>query len=396
MVNIFRFSRFQTKFAAFAVGSVAILLTGQSADITASNTAVVNVSIDGDKQSVTTDAETVEEVLERAEIELSEYDLVEPGLDAEITNQVFNINVYRALPVLLIDGEDEYSIKSAYGSARLIAENSGEVELHDEDRVEGRLVENFIRVGHVGYKVEIERAVPVQLQMGDKETTVRTHAATVGEMFEELDISIGNNDIVEPALDTAVVEGMSVTLVQVGFETVTEEEEIAPDTEVIRDNNRPLGYEEVENSGSAGLALVTYEIEYRDGVEVDRKEVRRVVEQSPEPRVVVVGNRSNYTVSDNRLFGREMAAERGWSGSEWTCLDNLWSRESGWRHTVSNYQGSGAYGIPQALPGDKMASHGSDWRTNPRTQIAWGLDYISNRYRTPCGAYSFFQSNNWY
>ncbi|MDR1513921.1 MAG: lytic transglycosylase domain-containing protein, partial [Propionibacteriaceae bacterium] len=77
------------------------------------------------------------------------------------------------------------------------------------------------------------------------------------------------------------------------------------------------------------------------------------------------------------------------------CLKSLWERESGWRYNASNPY-SGAYGIPQALPGSKMASAGADWRTNPETQIIWGLGYIAGRYSTPCGAWSFFQSHNWY
>lgn len=98
----------------------------------------------------------------------------------------------------------------------------------------------------------------------------------------------------------------------------------------------------------------------------------------------------------NRALGKRMAAEKGWTGVQWTCLNNLWTRESGWKHTVYNYSGSGAYGIPQALPGSKMANAGSDWRTNPATQIRWGLKYIQSRYKTPCGAWSAFQSKGWY
>lgn len=95
-----------------------------------------------------------------------------------------------------------------------------------------------------------------------------------------------------------------------------------------------------------------------------------------------------------RQIGQALAAKRGWTGNQWTCLNNLWTRESGWRTTAAGY--SGAYGIPQALPGSKMASAGSDWRTNPATQITWGLNYISGRYGTPCGAWSSFQSKGWY
>jgi hypothetical protein len=80
--------------------------------------------------------------------------------------------------------------------------------------------------------------------------------------------------------------------------------------------------------------------------------------------------------------------------SQFGCLDNLWSRESGWRTTAENP--SGAYGIPQALPGSKMATAGSDWQTNDKTQIRWGLGYIKDRYSTPCGAWSYWQAHGSY
>jgi len=76
------------------------------------------------------------------------------------------------------------------------------------------------------------------------------------------------------------------------------------------------------------------------------------------------------------------------------CLDNIWSRESGWRYNAAN--ASGAYGIPQALPGSKMASAGADWATNPATQIKWGLGYIKGRYGSPCNAWAFWQGHSWY
>lgn len=97
----------------------------------------------------------------------------------------------------------------------------------------------------------------------------------------------------------------------------------------------------------------------------------------------------------NRAIGRKLAAQRGWTGDQWTCLNNLWTKESGWRHTSDN-PSSSAYGIPQALPGSKMKSAGSDWRTNPATQIKWGLGYIKGRYGTPCSAWRHFLTKNWY
>jgi hypothetical protein len=80
--------------------------------------------------------------------------------------------------------------------------------------------------------------------------------------------------------------------------------------------------------------------------------------------------------------------------TQFSCLDNIWTRESGWRTTAEN--ASGAYGIPQALPGSKMASAGPNWQTDATTQIDWGLGYIKGRYGSPCGAWSFWQVNGWY
>ena len=97
---------------------------------------------------------------------------------------------------------------------------------------------------------------------------------------------------------------------------------------------------------------------------------------------------------DPRDIARALLAEYGWSQSQFGCLDSLFSRESGWRTTAANP--SGAYGIPQALPGSKMASEGADWRYNPETQIRWGLGYIQARYGSPCGAWGHSQSHGWY
>jgi hypothetical protein len=91
---------------------------------------------------------------------------------------------------------------------------------------------------------------------------------------------------------------------------------------------------------------------------------------------------------------RGMLAARGWGDDQFSCLVSLWNKESGWRVNAANP--SGAYGIPQALPGSKMASAGADWQTSAATQISWGLGYISGRYGTPCGAWQHSQSNGWY
>lgn len=90
-----------------------------------------------------------------------------------------------------------------------------------------------------------------------------------------------------------------------------------------------------------------------------------------------------------------MKSGYGWGDSEYSCYNKIITQESGWNYKAKN-PSSGAYGIPQALPGSKMASAGSDWRTNPATQIKWSLGYIKDRYGSPCKAWSFKQGTGWY
>lgn len=96
-----------------------------------------------------------------------------------------------------------------------------------------------------------------------------------------------------------------------------------------------------------------------------------------------------------KAYAFEAGARRGWGMDQYSCLVKLWNRESHWNPLAHN-KNSGAYGIPQALPGIKMASAGEDWMTNPKTQIDWGLGYIAGRYNAPCGALAHSNNFNWY
>jgi hypothetical protein len=104
---------------------------------------------------------------------------------------------------------------------------------------------------------------------------------------------------------------------------------------------------------------------------------------------------SRNVIRDPRSYARMLVTQRGWSSSQFSCLNLLWNRESGWNYRAQN-PSSGAYGIPQALPGSKMGTVASDWRTNPATQIKWGLNYIAERYGTPCGAWAHSERRGWY
>lgn len=110
---------------------------------------------------------------------------------------------------------------------------------------------------------------------------------------------------------------------------------------------------------------------------------------------VAVTRTETVDTTDPRAVARSLMTRYGMSAADFDCLDRLWSAESGWNVHADN-PSSSAYGIPQALPGSKMASAGPDWRDNAETQIRWGLGYIENRYGTACAAWSFKSARGWY
>ncbi len=108
-----------------------------------------------------------------------------------------------------------------------------------------------------------------------------------------------------------------------------------------------------------------------------------------------IANAETPPIGTVQQFAYDLINENGWGRDQYSCLVALWDRESHWRVNAYN-SSSGAYGIPQALPGTKMASAGDDWRTNPETQIRWGIGYIKHRYHAPCGAFAHSNKFNWY
>jgi hypothetical protein len=145
-----------------------------------------------------------------------------------------------------------------------------------------------------------------------------------------------------------------------------------------------LARQAAERQGSLSRSAERQPVEQK--VKLSRREPQK---SDTVPQTVQV------TSGDPKAIAQAMLPQFGFSSSEFTCLDSLWTKESGWDPHAAN-PSSGAYGIPQSLPGSKMATAGSDWATNPATQIRWGLGYIRDSYGTPCAAWSHSESYGWY
>ena len=378
--------------AAIAVTIVLTLLTSLASNADAGKS-LVTVFADGEERSISTTVLTVGEALESAGVVLAEKDLVEPSLDTFINQASFSINVYRARPITIVDGQSQQTVMSPYNSPKLIAESAG-LTIYDEDLFEFELIDDILATGALGQRLLVDRATLVKVSVYGEIIEHRTHALTVGEVLDEMGIILGAEDQLNTPEQLSIEDASLIAVVRTGTDVLSETVPVEHEIEYIYDNNMFAGQTEVKSAGEDGLDLVTYEIVLENGVEVSRREISRVVEQKPVTEVQVVGTKV-ADPSSNVAIGQSMAAANGWVGAEWQCLYSPWQKESNWNHLAENVS-SGAYGIPQSLPGNKMSAVAPDWSSNPATQITWGIGYITGRYTTPCGAWDHSVANGWY
>ncbi len=281
----------------------------------------VTIYDQGKKLTIKTLAVTVDEALKRADFEIGDYDIVEPGRNTLIDSDNFNINIYRARPAIVIDGKIKKRIMTASYDPRTIAEEAG-FYVFDGDEVEMVNEDNFLEAG-ISTTYKINR--------GDGET-------------------------------------------------ITVESDIPFLEETKEDTSLESGEQKVVQEGELGRKVTKYAVRFVDGVEISRQVVSVEVIKQPVNKIINVGSKkaaSNIPPEWETCAG--WARQAGVSEADLSDALTLIYHESGCRTGASN-SSSGAYGIPQALPGSKMSSMGSDWETNPVTQIRWMAEYVTKRY----------------
>ncbi|MDR1355282.1 MAG: G5 domain-containing protein [Propionibacteriaceae bacterium] len=249
----------------------------------------------------------------------------------------------------------------------------------------------------VSYSRASHPAKYVELKVDGATHHFSTLATDVAEVLAERGITLRETDLLNMTPNTAIVDGIRIVVQRVELRTETKTDAIAFGINRRYTSALAPGETRILTAGTPGVNTSTWQVTYVDDVETSRELLSEVMSQEPilEQLEVGVGSVGNITPNSAQDIANTLVAQQGWDNTEFQCLVLLWQRESNWRVNAEN-QWSGAYGIPQALPGDKMAQFGDDWRTNPETQIKWGLNYIARRYSTPCGAWEFFQNNSWY
>lgn len=351
----------------------------------------VTLDVNGHVTTVSGFGRTVADLLDAEGVVVGPRDLVVPAPDA-LAADGGQIVVRHARQVQVeIDGERQTVWTTALTVDDFVAEMD----------VRGAVRASASRSAEVGRDVlRLSTTKTVYLHVDGRTLELATTAPTVREALQETGVVLGEYDRVSVSLDASTVDGLAIMVVRV--EGVTRAETMPEPFQTVRRDDPSLtrGREVVETVGRPGTKVVTFLAYESEGVELGRMVLAESVVTPPVDQVIRVGTFTPPAVAavepgTARAIGLQMVLDRGWNESEFACLDALWTRESNWRVNAANSR-SGAYGIPQALPGSKMASAGADWQTNPATQIAWGLGYIANRYDTPCGAWAFFQARNWY
>lgn len=367
------------------------------------DTNIVMISHDKQERTVPTRAKTVGQLLKRLDIKLHDGDVVEPDVTTEIIGDNFRVNVYRAVPVTIVDGTSKKFTYSAAATPRSIVRQAG-LTVYPEDNLQLLPTENFITESSIGERVVIKRATPVAMNVYGTPVAIRTHATTVRELLKEKNIKLGKDDTVQPGVNAKISDQTQVFLVRKGMQIATEEHPIPMPEEVVEDRSLTFGTVAVRQQGAPGKKLVTYQIELQNGQEVGRKIIQEVVAQEPVKQVVAKG-----VHFDPGADKAAVMAAAGIKQSDYMYVDYIISRESGWCHTkwqgeygsCKPYHGtptssSTGYGLCQATPASKMATAGADWGPNAVTQLKWCHGYAQSRYGSWAAAYAHWTQKHWW
>lgn len=369
---------------------------------------VVQLSLDGKKQTVPTRAATVQDFLTRVKVQLNEGDVIEPALDTEIVDDNFRINIYRARPVTIFDGEKRIQALSAATTARSVAAQVG-IEVYPEDNLKQELSSDVLRDQIIGDKITIERATPANLNLYGTPVAIRTHANTVQQLLKEKNITLGTGDTVQPAAETLITDNIQVFVTRVGTQIATVEEPVPMPVEIVEDLSLSFGTQAVRQAGSPGKKLVTYQLELENGKEISRRVIQEVRITEPVKQITARGKAVSIPADKEVIMRAAGVAESDfpyaqfiinhenamWCATRWqgqnTCPPYYAEKFPGAESHTST-----GYGLCQSTPANKMATAGEDWRTNPVTQMKWCHGYAQRRHGGWAPAYNYWQAHhNW-
>ncbi|RYX78585.1 DUF348 domain-containing protein [bacterium] len=286
-----------------------IAKAGAASQDDARNGRLVTIHDRGQQKVILTDAQSIGDALKQADIVLDKRDTVEPAVDEKLIATDYSVNIYRARPVIVVDGAVRQKIMTPYQTSDKIAKDAG-VTLHDEDKTVLAASDDIVNEG-AGLTLTIDRATAFTLTLYGQKTESYTQEKTVGAMLASKDITLAADDTLSVTKDALMQNGMNVEIWRNGKQVITEEKEIAFDTEKIQDADREIGFREIQTPGVKGKKTVSFEIEMKNGKEVARKEIQSVVTAQPKKQVEVVGAKPVFSGSFADALAKLRTCESG-------------------------------------------------------------------------------------
>ena len=331
----------------------------------------------GAEKTIVTKARTIREALKLAKFSIDErQDVVEPSLDSEMVAEKYNINIFRARPITIVDGNKRLKVTTAEQTPALIAKTAG-IEVFEEDKTTLSNSDNMA-VDGANMVMKIDRASMVNFVLYGKESVIRTHAKTVGELLKEKNIDPKKDDTLSVDRSAKIIPGMKIELWRNGKQTITAEEDVKFEVEKVQDANRDSGYREVKQVGENGKKNVTYEIEMKNGVEVSRKEIASVVTKEPKKQIEIVGTKSSTSFSGS--FSEALARLRSCEGNYKSNTGNgYYGAYQFDKRTWGNYGGYElASDAPAAVQDEKawQTYKARGWQPWPTCKVKMGLQDI--------------------
>jgi uncharacterized protein YabE (DUF348 family) len=322
---------------------------------------MVSLYADGQKRVFSTDAATVGELLGRSNVKLGSGDVVEPAASTSIPDGFFNINVYRARPVIVVDGYRSYRFNSASRSPHILAQQAG-LTVYPEDTYKQEAVTDIVSSEAIGDKITVKRAIPMSVTVDGKVQEVRTQDATVGEAIKHAGIALGLNDTVSIPQETAVTPGLAFGIIRVTEVVTTITDTIARTVQTTTDPNVLKGQTEVTSEGTDGSRISTYRINYKDGVETSRQMIALVSMTEPTPKIIVTGTKELFAGSVEYWRPIVVAAAAEWNYDPNTMMRIMACESRGNASSISSFIVNGQHpmGLFQYLPSTWRAAGGTD------------------------------------
>lgn len=246
---------------------------------------VVIVSHDGGEQTVPSREPTVGTLLSKLHITLNPGDVVEPSLPTHINQDRFRVNVYRAVPVKINDGNKQTYTFSAAKTPRAVAVQAG-LKPYPEDLLTVAPTTNFLRQGAIGETVSIKRSVPISLILYGTPVVTRSHSSTIGQMLKEKHITLQKGDTVKPGMNARIKPHQQIFILHKGSKIVTETRVIPAPVRTVNDPHLTVGTSAIRQQGSPGILLITYQVNKKTGA---RKKLQSVQVQPPVAQIVARG-----------------------------------------------------------------------------------------------------------